>query len=92
VLLCWKRPGLAIFDRTLTSGQKYIVDSTHLVAFDATVNAQPSTIGGLKSTMFSGEGLVVELTGPGRIWMQTRSPQALINWIVPNLPKPDTHS
>ena len=40
----------------------------------------------------SGEGLVVELTGPGMIYMQTRSPQALINWIIPQLPKPEIKS
>ena len=30
-------------------------------------------VGGLKSTLFSGEGLVVDLTGPGRLLMQSRS-------------------
>jgi uncharacterized protein (AIM24 family) len=31
------------------------------------------------------------LTGPGRLMIQTRSPQALINWIIPQLPKPEHH-
>jgi uncharacterized protein (AIM24 family) len=48
---------------------------------------QPRGVGGLKSTVFSGEGLVIQMTGPGRIFIQTRSPQALINWIIPQLPK-----
>ncbi len=78
----------AIFDRTIGSGEKYIVDTSHLVAFDATMSVTPKPVGGIKSTLFSGEGLVVELTGPGTLYMQTRSPKALIDWIIPQLPKP----
>ena len=78
----------AIFEKTLDAGEKYIVDTSHLVAFDGTMTVQPKTVGGMKSTLFSGEGLVVELTGPGKIYIQTRSPQALINWIIPQIPRP----
>jgi uncharacterized protein (TIGR00266 family) len=79
----------AIFERSIPTGEKYVVDTSHLVAFDATMSVTPRTVGGFKSTLFSGEGLVVELTGPGMVYMQTRSPQALINWIIPQLPKPE---
>ncbi len=82
----------AIFERTLAAGEKYIVDTSHLVAFSGSMNVTPKPIGGLKSTLFSGEGFVVELSGPGVIYMQTRSPQALINWIIPQLPKPEVRS
>ena len=78
----------AIFEKILGAGEKYIVDTSHLVAFDGTMAVQPKTVGGMKSTLFSGEGLVVELTGPGKIYIQTRSPQALINWIIPQIPRP----
>jgi uncharacterized protein (TIGR00266 family) len=77
----------AIHTKTLASGEKYIVDSSHLVAFDATMDVQAKSVGGLKSTFLSGEGLVVELTGPGTIYIQTRSPQALISWIIPQVPQ-----
>lgn len=82
----------AIFERAIASGEKYIVDTTHLVAFDGTMGVTPKTVGGIKSTLFSGEGLVVEMTGPGTIYMQTRSPKALIDWIIPQLPKPEIKS
>jgi uncharacterized protein (TIGR00266 family) len=82
----------AIYEKTLAAGEKYIVDTTHLVAFDATMSVQPKPIGGFKSTLFSGEGFVVELAGPGKLYIQTRSPQALINWIIPQLPKPPSSS
>jgi uncharacterized protein (TIGR00266 family) len=77
----------AIYEKSLAAGEKYTVDSSHLVAFDARMSVQPKVVGGLKSTLFSGEGVVIELTGPGRVLIQTRSPQALINWIIPQLPK-----
>lgn len=82
----------AIFERKIGAGEKYVVDTSHLVAFDADMGVTPKPVGGIKSTLFSGEGLVIELTGPGNIYMQTRSPQALINWIIPQLPKPQVKS
>lgn len=79
----------AIYEKTLGAGEKYVVDSSHLVAFDGTIGVQPRTVGGIKSTLLSGEGLVIEMTGPGRVFIQTRAPQALINWIIPQIPKRD---
>ena len=76
----------AIHEKVLAAGEKYIVDTTHLVAFPASMPVEPRAVGGLKSTLLSGEGLVVELTGPGRLLMQTRSPHAFLAWLIPNLP------
>ena len=76
----------AIHEKVLAAGEKYIVDTTHLVAFPASMPVERKTVGGLKSTLLSGEGLVVELTGPGRLLMQTRSPNAFLSWLIPNLP------
>jgi uncharacterized protein (TIGR00266 family) len=76
----------AIHEKILAGGEKYIVDTTHLVAFPASMPVERKTVGGLKSTLLSGEGLVVELTGPGRLLMQTRSPNAFLSWLIPNLP------
>ncbi|MHC4111971.1 MAG: AIM24 family protein, partial [Planctomycetota bacterium] len=45
------------------------------------------TSGGLKSTLFSGEGLVCELTGPGKIMIQSRSADAFLSWLIPKIPK-----
>jgi uncharacterized protein (TIGR00266 family) len=77
----------AIYEKTLGVGEKYIVDSSHLVAFDANMEVQTKAVGGMKATFLSGEGLVVELSGPGKIYIQTRSPQALISWIIPQVPQ-----
>ncbi len=82
----------AIHELKLAGGQKYIVDTTHLVAFDESIGYQVKTIGGIKSTLFSGEGLVVELTGPGTVLLQTRSERAFLSWLIPKLPKTSSSS
>jgi uncharacterized protein (TIGR00266 family) len=77
----------AIHEETLGAGERWIVDTGHIVAFDEAVQYSVRRVGGLKSTLFSGEGLVVEFTGPGRVWIQTRNPGAFISWLAPQLPK-----
>ena len=76
----------AIHQVDLAVGQKYRVDTGHMVAFEESVQYAVTRVGGLKSTMFSGEGLVVELTGPGKIYLQTRSADAFLAWLIPHLP------
>ena len=76
----------AIHRVKLGPGQKYVVDTTHLVAFDESITYSVKSVGGLKSFAFSGEGLVVELTGPGTVALQTRSEGALLSWLIPRLP------
>lgn len=76
----------AIHEIHLEDGQKYIVDTGHMVAFDEGVGYNVKRIGGLKSTLFSGEGLVCELTGPGKIIIQSRSTDAFLSWLIPLIP------
>jgi uncharacterized protein (TIGR00266 family) len=76
----------AIHDMELPAGQTQTVDTGHLVAFTQGIGFKVRTIGGLKSTMFSGEGLVVDLTGPGRVLLQSRSTDQFLSWLIPQLP------
>ena len=76
----------AIHEMALAAGQRYVIDTGHLVAFSANIGFQVRRVGGLKSTLFSGEGLVVDLTGPGRVLLQTRSTDAFLSWLIPKLP------
>ena len=76
----------AIHEIELAAGQKYIVDTGHMVAFDEGVEYNVKRVGGLKSTLLSGEGLVCELTGPGKISIQSRSLDSFISWLAPRLP------
>ena len=76
----------AIHAIDLQPGQQYTVDTGHMVGWDESVNYEVRKVGNWKSTMLSGEGFVVELTGPGRIYLQTRSPESFISWLAPKLP------
>jgi uncharacterized protein (TIGR00266 family) len=78
----------AIHEMNLKQGESHTVDTGHLVAFSEDIGFKVRRIGGVKSTFFSGEGLVVDLTGPGRVLMQTRSTDAFLSWLIPQLPKP----
>ena len=76
----------AIHEMILESGQSYTVDTGHLVAFTEGIDFKVRKVGGLKSTLFSGEGLVVDLTGPGRVLMQSRSTDQFLSCLIPQLP------
>lgn len=77
----------AIEETELGAGQRHVVDTGHMVAWTEGVQYNVKRVGGLKSTLFSGEGLVCELTGPGKIMIQTRSVDAFLTWLAPQLPK-----
>jgi uncharacterized protein (TIGR00266 family) len=76
----------AIHEIALEAGQSYTVDTGHMVSFAEGVGYAVRRVGGMKSTLFSGEGLVVELTGPGKITIQSRSTDAFLAWLIPHLP------
>jgi uncharacterized protein (TIGR00266 family) len=77
----------AIHEMELESGESFVVDTGHLVAFGSGMEFDVRRVGGLKSTLLSGEGLVVELKGPGKVVLQTRSEDAFLSWLIPKLPK-----
>jgi len=77
----------AIHAMDLAAGQTYVVDTGHMVGWSEGVTYEVSKASaGWKSTLLGGEGLVCRLTGPGRIYLQTRSPDAFVSWLTPQLP------
>jgi uncharacterized protein (TIGR00266 family) len=76
----------AIEERILAAGQRYTIDTGHIVALDSSITFTLRKSGGWKSTILGGEGFVCELTGPGRVLMQTRSEQAFLSWLLPKIP------
>ncbi|GAB4293836.1 MAG: TIGR00266 family protein [Myxococcota bacterium] len=66
---------------------EYIVDTGHIVAFDENLTFKVTSVGGLKSTLFSGEGLVTRFSGRGKLYIQTHNLGALVNWVTPLLPR-----
>ncbi|AGP39708.1 MULTISPECIES: TIGR00266 family protein [Sorangium] len=66
--------------------QGYICDNTHLLAFTEGLRYQVRKLAGLKGLFLSGEGLVCEFQGHGRLWLQTRNPGALSAFLHPFRP------
>ena len=81
----------AIHEMNLKAGESFTIDTGHLVAFSEEMGFKVRGIGGFKETILGGEGLVVDMTGPGRILMQTRSVGAFLNWLLPKIPKQIEH-
>ncbi len=59
----------------------YVVDTSHVVAFTGGLNYNVTKLGGLKSLFFSGEGLVCNFQGQGRVWISTRNPASLATFV-----------
>jgi uncharacterized protein (TIGR00266 family) len=71
----------------LALDEKVVLDSGHLVAFEPSVTYTTRKVTkGIAQTLKSGEGFVMEFTGPGRILSQSRNPQGLIGWLTTELP------
>lgn len=64
---------------------EYIVDSSHLVAYDPEIKLKLQMAGGLFSSFFGGEGLVTRLQGKGKIVVQSRSLSGLVGWLNPKI-------
>lgn len=76
----------AIHRVEISGAAPYICDTGHVVAFGQGLQYEVRKVGGWKSTLLSGEGLVCEFRGSGSLWLQTRSTQAFLSWLIPRLP------
>ncbi|KAJ4993816.1 Uncharacterized protein SVAN01_00870 [Stagonosporopsis vannaccii] len=74
----------AIIRKDLQKDEKYIIDNGHLVAWNCKYVLERVASGGIVSNMMAGEGLVCKFTGPGTVFMQTRSAQAFAAWLGAN--------
>ena len=61
-----------VFERTLQPGELLKIDTGCLVAYTQTVSFDIQFIGGIRNSIFGGEGLFfATLQGPGKVWIQT---------------------
>lgn len=74
--------GIETFD--LDSGQSLIFDSGHVLAFTDGMKVNVGPLGGVATAALSGEGIVAQIEGPGRVWVQTRSVIEAGKWLMPN--------
>ncbi|MAS23636.1 MAG: TIGR00266 family protein [Euryarchaeota archaeon] len=67
-------------------GQTVTVDTGHLVAYTEGLQYTIGKVGGMKSLVFGGEGLVMHFQGQGTIWIQTRNVSGFASTLIPFLP------
>lgn len=61
-----------VIERELQAGELIKIDTGCIVAFTQSVNYDIQFIGGIKNTIFGGEGLFfATLEGPGKVWIQS---------------------
>ncbi len=65
----------------LGEGETLIVDNFHLVGFTESCRYRVTKFGGLKETILSGEGFVTQITGPGKIYIQTKNMREFVDWL-----------
>jgi uncharacterized protein (TIGR00266 family) len=90
----------AIYTRELAAGEEYIVDTGHIVAFDASVQyrlekasgrggqGMGGFLKGVVQSAMTGEGFVCRYRGPGRVFVQTRQLSGFARQLIPFLPSP----
>jgi len=61
-----------VFERNLAPGEVIKIDTGCIVAYTQEINFDIQFVGGIKNTIFGGEGLFfATLRGPGKVWLQT---------------------
>ncbi len=65
----------------------FMVDNGHLVGYEGNLTFNIKSVGGgMMGFMASGEGLVCEFNGQGRVYVQSRNLGALASWLGPLMP------
>lgn len=76
-----------VIERTLVPGEELRVDTGCIVAFERNINYDIQFVGGIKNTLFGGEGIFfAKLTGPGKVWIQSLPFARLAGRVVANAP------
>lgn len=68
-----------IIHKPLAAGERLIVDNYHLVALSDQATYHVTKVGGMKTTIFGGEGLATEVIGPGSLYFQTKNIREFID-------------
>ena len=61
----------------------FIVDTGHVVGWEPGLQYSITGMGSLKSTLLSGEGLVMNFSGTGKVYVQTRTISGMAKWLSP---------
>ncbi|MEA5520130.1 TIGR00266 family protein [Limnoraphis robusta] len=63
--------------------QEFIVDNSHLVAYEPGIKMSVGLAGGLFGSLTSGEGFINKLRGNGVVYLQSRSINGLVRFLSP---------
>lgn len=74
--------GIEAFD--IQDGESLVFDSGHIVAFTEGMPVRVGPLTNVLTSALSGEGLVAEISGPGRVWTQTRAVIEAGAWLLPD--------
>jgi len=81
--LAFVHAGGTLSHNRLEAGQSLRIDTGCIVAFQASVGYDIKFVGGIKNTLFGGEGLFfATLTGPGDVWLQSLPFSRLANRVI----------
>ncbi len=70
--MAFMHAGGHVLERILQPGELLKIDTGCIVGFTGTVDYDIQFVGGIKNTLFGGEGLFyATLKGPGKVWIQT---------------------
>jgi uncharacterized protein (TIGR00266 family) len=61
----------------------YLIDSGHLLSYSKHLELSTKLAGGIFSSFFGGEGLILKVKGEGTIELQTRSVGSFVSWLNP---------
>ena len=76
-----------LMEYQLAPGQKILVNTGNVAAYESSVSMEIETVSGLKNKLLGGEGLFnTLLTGPGRVWLQTMPISGVAASILPYIP------
>ena len=82
----WVELGGEVVSYDLTPGETLLVHPGHVGMFEESVNFDITTISGVRNVLFGGDGLfMAQLTGPGKIWLQTMTMPNLAHALSPYL-------
>ena len=76
-----------IVSKKLEAGEKMILYNYQLVALSSTAQYRVTKHGSYKTSLFGGEALVMEIVGPGTVYMQIKNFMEFVRAIIPYLPK-----
>jgi len=83
--------GGEIIKYDLEKGQRLLVDTSCVAMFQPSVTYSIKRIKGVKNILFGGESLfLVELTGPGKLWLQSMPMRELARAIAKYISVPST--